>query len=482
MALASSFLSPFVTPIAFNLNTKITSGGNAWNNLGFNKSADLKLNQKIHAKGFRVNCIVQIEKPQTESKSYSGDQVDQIDTNGAPTSDRQNQPRQPSLSTLVVDYHNEFDPYKATSTPIYQTATFKQQSAIEAGEYMYSRSENPTRDTLERLIAKLENASKAYCLSSGMSALTVVFELVKPGDEVVAVEDIYGGSHRFLSELVSRKEGVELNRIDATDLEKVKSTLERGRTRLVWLESPTNPQLKICDIRKISEMAHEHGAIVLMDNSVMSPVLCRPLDLGVDIVVNSATKFISGNSNVMAGVVATKDEELASHLENLKNAIGSALSPFDSWLCLEGIKTMVLRVEKKQENAKKVAEYLAQHPQVRKVNYPGLSDHPGYELHNSQADGPGSVLSFETHSFPLSKHIVEKTEHFGITVSFGSVGSAICMPWFTSHASIPEAERESMGVCQELVRLSVGIEDPDDLIADLDNAFSTYPTKVSFWF
>ncbi|XP_028793483.1 cystathionine beta-lyase, chloroplastic-like isoform X2 [Neltuma alba] len=375
------------------------------------------------------------------------------------------------MSTVLVNYHNDFDPYKATSTPIYQTATFKMKSATEFGEYGYSRNANPTRDTLEKLLAQLDNADKAFCFTSGMTALTAVCELVNPGDEIIAVEDIYGGSYKFLNELIARKEGVKVTKVDTSNLENVEAAMGIN-TKLIWLESPSNPQLKICDIRRISEIAHAHGAIVLVDNSAMSPVLSQPLDLGADIVMHSNTKFVAGNSSVLAGSLATRDEGLAKHLEAFKNTTGTALSPFDSWLCLEGIKTMALRVKEKQKNAQIVAEFLASHPQVTKIMYPGLSSHPGYDLHHSQANGPGSVLSFTTGSLPLSKHIVESTEYFSMTVSFGSVSSSICLPWYTSHAVIPEGERVRMGLTKDLVRISVGIEDVSDLITDLDKALS----------
>ncbi|GMP97700.1 hypothetical protein CsSME_00045856 [Camellia sinensis var. sinensis] len=381
--------------------------------------------------------------------------------------------KEPSISTILLNHENKFDPYDALSTPLYQTATFKQPSAIENGPYDYTRSGNPTRDALESLLAKLDKADRAFCFTSGMAALAAVAHLVGTGEEIVAGDDIYGGSDRLLSQVIP-KTGIVVKRVNTTDLDEVASAIGSW-TKLVWLESPTNPRQQISDIRKIAEMAHAHGAIVLVDNSIMSPVLSQPLELGADIVMHSATKFIAGHSDVMAGVLAVKGERLAKDLYFLQNAEGSGLAPFDCWICLRGIKTMPLRIEKQQENAQKIAEFLSSHPKVTKVNYAGLPDHPGRALHYSQAKGAGSVLSFLAGSLALSKHVVETTKYFSITVSFGSVKSLISMPCFMSHASIPAAVREARGLTEDLVRISVGIEDVNDLISDLDDALRTGP-------
>ncbi|KAM3208030.1 hypothetical protein ACQJBY_062995 [Aegilops geniculata] len=381
--------------------------------------------------------------------------------------------KEPSVATILTSFENSFDKYGALSTPLYQTATFKQPSATVNGPYDYTRSGNPTRDVLQSLMAKLEKADQAFCFTSGMASLAAVTHLLQAGQEIVAGEDIYGGSDRLLSQVVPRN-GIVVKRVDTTKINDVTAAIG-PLTRLVWLESPTNPRQQITDIKKISEIAHSHGALVLVDNSIMSPVLSRPIELGADIVMHSATKFIAGHSDLMAGILAVKGESLAKEIAFLQNAEGSGLAPFDCWLCLRGIKTMALRVEKQQDNAQKIAEFLASHPRVKQVNYAGLPDHPGRSLHYSQAKGAGSVLSFQTGSLSLSKHVVETTKYFNVTVSFGSVKSLISLPCFMSHASIPSSAREERGLTDDLVRISVGIEDVDDLIADLDYALRSGP-------
>ncbi|KAG0617501.1 hypothetical protein M758_5G193900 [Ceratodon purpureus] len=381
--------------------------------------------------------------------------------------------RELQVSTQLQQLDNSFDPYGALSTPLYQTATFKQPSATEGGPYDYTRSGNPTRDALERTLAKLEGADRAFCFTTGMAALATITRLAEAGQEIVAGDDIYGGSDRLLSR-ISPKSGLVVKRIDTGDLDAVRAAVG-PKTRIVWLESPTNPRQMISDIREISKIAHEHGALVIVDNSIMSPILSKPLSLGADIVMHSATKFIAGHSDVMAGVLAVKGESLAKEVYFLQNAEGTGLSPFDCWLCLRGIKTMALRVERQQANAQKIAEFLVAHPLITRVNYAGLPKHTGRDLHYSQCKGAGSVFSFNTGSLAVSKHVVEQTKLFSITVSFGSVKSLISLPCFMSHASIPTDVREARGLTEDLIRVSVGIEDVDDLIADLDQALRTAP-------
>ncbi|XP_031128015.1 cystathionine beta-lyase, chloroplastic isoform X1 [Ipomoea triloba] len=439
-----------------------------------NPTVNGKEYRALSAKKFELNCLRDREMD-VSVPALVGGVAECIDDTEDKALTEQGEPKDPSFSTVLMNFTNDFDPYDALSTPLYQTATFKQPSATEYGPYDYTRSGNPTRDALEKLLAKLEKADRAFCFTSGMAALAAVTRLVGTGEEIVAGDDIYGGSDRLLSQVVP-KSGIVVKRVDTTNLDEVASAIG-AKTKLVWLESPTNPRQQICDIRKIAEMAHAHGALVLVDNSIMSPVLCCPLELGADIVMTSATKFISGHSDLMAGILAVKGERLGRELYFLQNAEGAGLAPFDCWLCLRGIKTMALRVEKQQENAQKIAEYLTSHPRVKKVNYAGLPGHPGRSLHYSQAKGAGSVLSFWTGSLALSKHVVETTKYFSVTVSFGSVKSLISLPCFMSHASIPAAVREARGLTEDLVRISVGIEDVNDLIADLDYALRTGPVE-----
>ncbi|KAK7244447.1 hypothetical protein RIF29_39269 [Crotalaria pallida] len=456
-------LKPFLHSLLLDHHAQSTIGTSKLESLVFNKSSNFSANPVLTAKGFKLNCLVDREMDVATSSLVDGAQEFLSEE----------EIREPSISTTVLNFENKSDPYGAVSSPLYQTATFKQPSAIENGPYDYTRSGNPTRDHLESLLAELDKADRALCFTSGMAALSAVAHLVSTGEEIVAGDDLYGGSYRLLSQVIP-KAGVVVKRVNTSDLNAVASAIG-PRTKLVWLESPTNPRLQISDIRKIAELAHAQGALVLVDNSIMSPVLSRPLELGADIVMHSATKFIAGHSDIMAGVLAVKGERLGKELYFLQNAEGSGLAPFDCWLCLRGIKTMALRVEKQQDNAQKIAEFLASHPRVKKVNYAGLLDHPGRDLHYSQAKGAGSVLSFLTGSLALSKHIVENTKYFSITVSFGSVKSLISMPCFMSHASIPAAVREARGLTEDLVRISVGIEDVNDLIADLENALRTGP-------
>ncbi|HWZ43481.1 MAG TPA: cystathionine beta-lyase [Candidatus Saccharimonadales bacterium] len=373
------------------------------------------------------------------------------------------------LTTRLVNFERcPNDPYRPVATPIYQTATFEQQSADSFGEYDYSRSGNPTRSVLEKQVADLENGHRAFCLASGMAAISLLARLLRPGEELLAGDDLYGGAYRAFSKVFCRS-GIEVRYSDAANVEEFARQIG-PRTRLVHIETPTNPLLRVVDLVALAEIAHSRGALLSVDNSLMSPYLQNPLDLGADIVVHSATKFLCGHSDVTAGAIVVRDPALAEELAFLQNAEGAALGPFDSFLLLRGIKTLGLRVQCQQSNAGKVAEFLCGHPAVRKVYYPGLDGHPGRALHERQARGYGSVIGFETGSFELSRRLAEAARIFAITVSFGGINSSISLPGCMSHASIPAEVRANRSLPDDLVRVSVGIEDADDLIGDLEQA------------
>ncbi len=360
------------------------------------------------------------------------------------------------------------DRYRPICTPIYQTATFEQEHADEFGAYDYSRSGNPTRTVLENHLASLENGSRGFCFSSGMAAITTMTKLLRSGDEILADSDLYGGTCRLFSKVLDRT-GITARYADACNFEEFSRQITPA-TKIVYVESPTNPLLRVVDLRKLAHLAHENGALLCVDNSTMSPYLQNPLDLGADVVLHSATKYLGGHHDVTAGAIVVKDEELAKQIYFIQNAEGNGLSPFDCFLLLRGIKTLKLRVDCQQRNALAIAKFLAAHPDVKHVYYPGLAEDPGYELQHSQARGAGAVLSFTTGSVEVSKAVAELTQLFRITVSFGSVNSSISLPGNMSHASVPPHVLAQRDLPADLVRISVGIEDEDDLIADLDRA------------
>ncbi|KAJ3289554.1 cystathionine beta-lyase [Borealophlyctis nickersoniae] len=360
------------------------------------------------------------------------------------------------------------DPYNAASVPIYQTATFKQHSASDMGEYDYTRSGNPTRSHLELHLAKLMSAKRALAVSSGMGALDVITRLVKSGDEVIAGDDLYGGTNRLLTFLKTHN-NITVHHVDTTSPAAVEPCLNSA-TRLVLLETPTNPLIKIADIPAISKLVHEKcpDALVVVDNTMMSPYLQRPLEQGADIVYHSGTKYLSGHHDLMAGVVATKEEALGDKLYAVINATGCGLAPFDCFLLMRGIKTLSVRMDRQQANAIRIADYLES--KGFKVRYPGLKSHPQYAVHARIASGPGAVLSFETGDVEKSERVVEGTRLFGISVSFGCVNSLISMPCRMSHASIPAHVRKARALPEDLIRLCIGIEDVADLLEDLEGA------------
>jgi cystathionine beta-lyase len=371
-------------------------------------------------------------------------------------------------STLCVHLPPGDDPYGATAPPIYQTATFRQPGATEFGEYDYSRTANPTRALAEQQIAALEGGAFACAFASGMAALVAVTRLVKAGEEILAGEDLYGGTVRLLSR-VAPGLGLRVRHVDTTDPAAVAAAVS-PETRLLLVETPTNPLLRIADLARLAEIAHARGALLAVDNSLLSPCLQRPLALGADLVIHSATKFLCGHGDVSAGAVVTDDPALHERLAFHLNAEGAGLAPFDSWLLLRGMRTLALRVERQGDTAARIAAFLAGHPRIEKVFFPALAPPEVRAVHERQASGWGSVVSFTTGDPERSKRIVEAARLFSIAVSFGSVGSSISLPCRMSHASIPAELRGRLGPPPDLIRLSVGIEDGEDLIADLARA------------
>jgi cystathionine beta-lyase len=378
-------------------------------------------------------------------------------------------------STRCVHLNRQDDLYGAVVPPIYQTATFRQPSATEFGEYDYTRSGNPTRTLLERQIAELEGGAHACAFASGMSAITALTRLVGSGEEIIAGDDLYGGTVRLL-EQIRQRQGIGVCYTDTTDLNSVQAALS-PRTKLILIETPTNPLFRISDIRALAHLAREAGAFLGVDNSMLSPFFQQPLGLGADFVIHSATKFLCGHSDVTAGAVVTNDSGLHERIAFQQNSEGAGLSPFESWLLLRGIKTLALRVERQNESARKVVQFLELHPAVAKVFYPGFDNHPGHEIHRSQSTGDGAVISFTTGDEAVSERLIESTRLFEIAVSFGSVGSVISLPCRMSHASIPQTLKGRLAPPADLVRISVGIEDVDDLIDDLDQALAVAVAK-----
>ena len=366
------------------------------------------------------------------------------------------------------------DGYGDVVVPIHLSSTFARKEVDKPTKgYEYSRSGNPTRNALEKKLAALEDAKFALAFSSGLAAETVICAtLMKSGDHVIAFDDLYGGTRRLFNKVFNQNFNVEFSYVDARNIEEVKSNI-RENTKIIWLESPTNPLLKLCDIREISDIAKNKKIIVAVDNTFMSPYFQKPLNLGVDIVVHSTTKYINGHSDSIGGAIMLSDEEIYNKLKFNQNAMGPVLSPFDSFLVMRGIKTLPVRMEKHNENAVKIANYLESHPKVKKVNYPGLKSHPQHELAKKQMSGFGGMISFEVKGeLKEAKKFLENLKIFSLAESLGGVESLIEHPALMTHASVAKEEREKIGITDSLIRVSVGIENIDDLIGDLDNSFN----------
>jgi cystathionine beta-lyase len=360
----------------------------------------------------------------------------------------------------------------AISVPIYQTSTFVQEAPGVNKGFDYSRSNNPTRQAAENLVATLEEGDAGFAFASGLAAVDAVLKLLKSGDEIVACDDIYGGSFRIFTHIYE-KFGITVKYVDTTNVQNIIDAVTE-KTKFVWVETPTNPTLKISDIRAIAAIAKTVDALLVVDNTFASPILQQPLTIGADIIIHSATKYLGGHSDIIAGVVVTKTPELSEKIKFIQNSSGAVLGPFDSWLLIRGIETLALRVEKHASNAQKVANFLNTQSFIGNLYYPGLESHHNHHIAKKQQSAFGSVISFslKEDTIEAAEKFVTTTKLFKLAESLGGIKSLICHPAQMTHKSIPVETRKASGIQDSLIRLSVGLEDADDLIADLKQAFS----------
>lgn len=356
----------------------------------------------------------------------------------------------------------------AVSVPIYQVSTYKQDGPGEHRGYEYSRTGNPTRHALETVIAELEEGNAGFAFGSGMAAITSIMMLLESGDHVIMTDDVYGGSYRLMTKVLNQY-NIEHTFIDTSSDESVINAI-KPNTKAIYVETPTNPLLKITDIKEMSTIAQKHNLLLIVDNTFATPYWQKPLTLGADIVLHSATKYIGGHSDVVAGLVAVNSKDLAERIHFIQNSVGAVLGPQDSWLLLRGIKTLAIRMEAIEQNTKKLIAYLEQNPKVEKIYYPGLENHPGHQIAKQQASGFGGMVSVDVGSGDIADKILSKVEFFTLAESLGAIESLISMPAKMTHASIPADRRKELGITDGLIRLSIGIEDIDDLIEDLENA------------
>ncbi|NMM49065.1 cystathionine gamma-synthase [Marinigracilibium pacificum] len=375
------------------------------------------------------------------------------------------------LGTKAVHAGVEPDPATgAIMTPIYQTTTYVQESPGQHKGYEYSRSKNPTRSALEKSIAALENGKYGLCFSSGLAAIDAVIKLLKPGDEVISTNDLYGGSYRIFTRIFADF-GIKFHFIDMSEPEKIASFINNN-TKLVWVETPTNPMMNIIDIKAISDIIKGKDILLAVDNTFATPILQTPIDLGADIVMHSATKYLGGHSDVVMGALVVNDDDLAKRLAFIQNSCGAVPGPQDVFLVLRGIKTLHLRIERHCQNGEEVAKWLTTHPSVENVYWPGFESHPGYDVARSQMRGFGGMISFslKDDTQKAAFKVLEKFRIFSLAESLGGVESLCGHPVTMTHAAIPKEERIKVGLTDSLIRLSVGIEDVEDLIADLEQA------------
>ncbi len=376
------------------------------------------------------------------------------------------------FATKAIHAGQEPDPSTgAIMTPIFQTSTYAQAGLGDHKGYEYSRSHNPTRTALENCIAALEDGQFALAFASGMAAETAILSLLSAGDHIVSCDDLYGGTYRMY-ERIMRRYNVETSYVAAANIAGYEAAI-RPNTKLLWLETPTNPLLRLIDIAAVAKIAHQHNLLVVVDNTFASPYFQQPLNLGADIVVHSTTKYINGHSDVIGGVIVTNNDDVYQSIKFYENAAGGVPAPFDSWLTLRGIKTLAVRMRQHEENARAIADFLSEHPRVEKVYYPGLVTHPDHELAKRQMRGFGGMVSFQFKgTYADVDKVVRRFKVFALAESLGGVESLVCHPASMTHGSIPKDIREARGLTDTLLRLSVGIEDIDDLLADLEQALA----------
>lgn len=375
------------------------------------------------------------------------------------------------FATEAIHAGQEPDPTTgAVTIPIYQTSTYVQEELGKHKGYEYARTQNPTRMALERCLAALEKGERAFAFGSGMAATTTVTYLLRPGDHVVASNNMYGGTYRLFDQVV-RHYGVTFSFVDTSDLAGVEAAMT-PKTKLLFVETPTNPSMIISDLRALASLARARGAWFCVDNTFMTPYFQRPLELGAHLVVHSTTKYLNGHSDMVGGAVISNDPAISERLQFLQNAVGAVPGPFDCWLVLRGLKTLPVRMERHDANARAIATWLSKHPKLSKVYYPGLPGHPGRELHQKQASGFGGMIAFDTGSLAGGARVLKAARLFSLAESLGGVESLISHPASMTHASVPRVEREAVGLTDGLVRISVGIEDLADLQADLDAALA----------
>ena len=373
------------------------------------------------------------------------------------------------FATKLIHFGREIDETTgASSVPIFQASTFHHFDLDEPPVHDYSRSGNPTREALETYIALLEGGARGFAFASGMAAISTAFLLLSAGDHVIVTEDVYGGTYRLLTTVLNRLQ-IESTFVDMTDFNRVQAAL-KPNTKAVFMETPSNPTLKITDIGRVAAWAKEHDLLTMLDNTFMTPYRQRPIELGVDLVVHSATKFLGGHSDVLAGLIVTKDESLGRRVKQLQNGLGAVLSAQESWLLIRGMKTLGVRMEASERGAAMLAEWLKAHPGIERVYYPGLAGHPGRDIQAKQSSGFGAVVSFDVGSGERARRLLGRVKLPLVAVSLGAVESILSYPAMMSHAAMPREVRHARGITDGLVRYSVGLEDPDDLIRDLAQA------------